>query len=134
MTWRIVPAGLISFGMVGCIGLFVHFAVLAVWLLLRPSFLPAHIVATLIASAFNFALNNSLTFRNRQLKGIALLNGLIKYLLISSVGIFLNIGIAYAAYETYSTGPYLASMVGALVDLIWRYAVSSQFIWKTEGT
>src|SRR4051812_28993928 len=134
MTWRIVPAGLISFGMVGCIGLFVHFAVLAVWLLLRASFLPAHIVATLIASAFNFALNNSLTFRNRQLRGVALLNGLIKYLLISSVGIFLNIGIAYAAYETYSTGPYLASMVGALVDLIWRYAVSSQFIWKTEGT
>jgi dolichol-phosphate mannosyltransferase len=79
----------------------------------------------------NFVLNNSLTYRDRRLKGWGLLRGFIGFCIFGAVGAFTDIGLAswlYRAHEWW----WVAGLAGSVVGVLWNYAMSSMFIWRTR--
>jgi dolichol-phosphate mannosyltransferase len=126
----VLPPTFISFGLVGASGVFVHFAVLypAIWSGL--TFAKAQLIAALMASAWNFGLNNSLTFRDRQLTRWGLLPGFAKYIAIASVGIAANVAVASATFNNFRGLVALSALAGIAVDAVWKYFMSNLLVWR----
>ncbi len=79
----------------------------------------------------NFLLNNSLTYRDRRLKGLGHAARICRLLLDWLAGVFTNVGIAswfYAERE----GWWVSGAAGAIMGALWNYAMSSLFIWRTR--
>ena len=131
MLGGLLPLRFLGFAFVGLVGLALHLAVL---ISLRPAgltFADAQVVATILAMALNFWLNNNLTYRNQRLRGPALWRGLILFMLVCGVGAAGNIGIATVLYVGHS-GWNLAGAVGAAVGLVWNYTMSSTLVWRSR--
>ena len=133
VTGRIMPRRAISFGLVGMVGIAIHATIfLSLGILLGWSFLHRQIVAVVVAASCNYLVNNSLTFRARRLRGMALFIGLIKFLLVCSLGLAANVSVSTAIYTT-TREPNLelvAVFAGIMVDFIWKYAASSRLVWN----
>jgi dolichol-phosphate mannosyltransferase len=128
----LVPLRFISFALVGAVGLAVHLTVLTLALkAARVSFGEAQVVATLVAMAFNFELNNLITYRDQRLRGAALWRGLFLFMAVCGLGAAANVGIARALYSDH-TGWTLAGATGAVVGLVWNYAVSATLVWRAR--
>lgn len=129
---RSVPRRAISFALVGATGIATH---LLVYVLAREllgvTFEWAQTCAVITAATTNFLINNSLTFRTQQLKGLALLVGLLRFLLVTSMGMVANVGVSSALYHRAAEQPLLAMFAGIAVDFVWKYAASSKFVWNT---
>lgn len=127
---RYVPVRFVLFAIVGCTGLGIHLAVLAVANpLLGISFDIAQSLATLTAMTTNFLLNNLLTYRDLRLRGSRLLRGLISFYLVCAVGAVANVGVATMVYEADETW-WLAGIAGSVVGAVWNYAMSSLITWR----
>jgi dolichol-phosphate mannosyltransferase len=124
-----VPLRFMSFAMVGAAGLCVHLAVLKTAGLLGQNFDHAQTIATLVAMIANFQLNNRLTYRDQRLKGAALYRGMGLFVLVCGVGAIANIGIAHALYHGEHATKLSAAATGAIIGLVWNYAVSSTLVW-----
>ena len=130
---RYVPVRFVAFAVVGAAGVLVHFAVLA--LLLRTaatSFTLAQSCATIGTMAFNFTINNQLTFRDRRLHGLRWWGGLASFMAACGVGALANVGIASYLFER-RTQWALAALAGIAVGAVWNYAVTSRYTWR-QGT
>ena len=131
-TGRIMPRRAISFGLVGMAGMAIHGGIFFVLRIAGWSFLSSQIVAVVVAASSNYLVNNILTFRARRLRGTALLIGLIKFLVVCSLGLVANIGVSTAVYTNMREGSLgiVAVFAGILVDFIWKYAASSRLVWN----
>ncbi len=128
----LVPLRFIAFAAIGALGLVVHLAVLTTVLkALRLSFGEAQAVATVVAMGFNFELNNLITYRDQRLRGPALWRGLLVFMAVCGLGAGANIGIARALYSDHTGWP-LAGATGAVVGLVWNYAVSATLVWRAR--
>ena len=83
----------------------------------------------LSAMTSNFILNNFLTYRDQRLKGLAVLRGLILFYLVCSVGLLANVGVAFSVYDQEPIW-WLAGAAGALMGVVWNYAMSGLFVWR----
>ena len=120
----------LMFAMVGGTGLFVHLATLFVALAwLGWSFPEAQTAGAFVAMTSNFILNNFLTYRDHRLKGVAILRGLFAFYLVCSVGLFANVGVAFSLYDQEPIW-WLAGAAGALMGVVWNYAMSGLFVWR----
>ncbi|PZA09168.1 glycosyltransferase family 2 protein [Rhodopseudomonas palustris] len=120
----------ILFALVGSTGVVVHFATLFVVLkLFEQPFAEAQGAAALVAMTSNFILNNFLTYRDQRLKGFAILRGLLLFYLVCGVGLLANVGVAFAVYNEHITW-WLAGAAGALMGVVWNYAMSGLFVWR----
>lgn len=52
-------------------------------------------------------------------------------MLVCSIGAVANIGIARTLYETH-TAWTLAGMTGAIIGVVWNYAVSATLVWHSD--
>ena len=130
LTRDVVSLRFLLFAMVGSIGLFVHFVVL--YTALEAFDLPfpqAQASAALCAMTSNFILNNFLTYRDQRLKGFAILRGLLLFYLVCSVGLLANVGVAFSVYDQEPIW-WLAGAAGALMGVVWNYAMSGLFVWR----
>jgi putative flippase GtrA len=127
----VLPPSLVSFLAVGGSGVIVHFGVLYPTIWLEIPFSAAQLGAALVATAWNFGLNNSLTFRDRRLRGWSILPGFAKYLGIATVGIAANVAVASAAFDQSKGFIALSALAGIAVDTVWKYFMSSLLIWKS---
>jgi dolichol-phosphate mannosyltransferase len=128
----LLPLRFISFGVVGLIGVIVHLAVLVLSRSAgRLSFESAQTLATVIAMIFNFQLNNVVTYRSQRLQGPRLWRGLVLFMVVCSFGAIANIGIAQALYSTNVRWTF-AGATGALIGVVWNYAVSSTLVWRAR--
>jgi len=130
LTNDAVSLRFLLFAAVGAIGLIVHLA--ALYLLVSFTAVPfaeAQGVAALVAMTSNFLLNNFLTYRDQRLKGAALVRGLLAFYGVCSVGLFANVGVAFSIYGQ-SPVWWLAGAAGALMGVVWNYAMSSLFVWR----
>ena len=83
------------------------------------------------AASSNYLINNALTFRFQRLQGLALLQGLLKFLLVASLPVLANVGLASAFYSLVARDTFWAQLAGILVVFVWNYAASSRFVWNT---
>ena len=129
-THDTVSLRFLLFAMVGSIGVFVHFATL--FIALRGFQLPFAVAqgcGALLAMTSNFVLNNFLTYRDQRLKGYAILRGLLLFYLVCSVGLAANVGVAFSVYAQEPIW-WLAGAAGALMGVMWNYAMSGLFVWR----
>ncbi len=128
----LLPLRFLSFGLVGAMGVLVHLAVL---LALRQTtgltFGVEQTVATIVAMVFNFQLNNAITYREQRLRGPRLWRGLVLFMIVCGIGAIANIGIASTLYETNTTWT-VAGAIGAIIGVVWNYAVSSTLVWRAR--
>jgi dolichol-phosphate mannosyltransferase len=134
LVGHIVPARFISFMFIGGLGVFVHMGILGTMVTIgQPTFLWAQAISTAIAMVFNFFVNNTLTYRDRRLKGVfPMLKGLLTFMLVCSVGAIANVGIADYLFSDYHYGWLSAGLAGILVGVVWNYAASSVFTWRSR--
>lgn len=126
---HIIPIRFVSFAMVGFTGVFVHLAVLSLaHKALALSFVAGQTVATAVAITSNFFLNNTLTYRDKRLKGRGLLRGWLVFNLVCFIGALANVGVAGWLYEL-ETLWVLSAIGGILVGVVWNYAMSAAFAW-----
>lgn len=130
LTNDVVSLRFLLFAMVGSIGLVVHLATLFVALeFFNMPFPEAQAAGALVAMTSNFILNNFLTYRDQRLKGFAILRGLLLFYLVCSVGLFANVGVAFSVYDQEPIW-WLAGAAGALMGVVWNYAMSGLFVWR----
>ena len=127
-----LPLRFFSFALVGALGILIHLAVLGT---LRGStgfgFETEQAMATVVAMVFNFQLNNAITYRDQRLKGTKLLSGLILFIVVCGFGAVANVGIAQMLYEQHTTWT-VAGGIGAMIGVVWNYAVSATLVWRTR--
>jgi dolichol-phosphate mannosyltransferase len=128
----VLPLRFFSFALVGALGVIIHLAVLAT---MRHTsslgFETEQAVATLAAMVFNFQLNNSITYRDQRLRGPGLWRGLLLFMVVCGFGAIANVGIAQVLYERHTTWS-VAGGIGALIGVVWNYAVSATLVWRSR--
>jgi dolichol-phosphate mannosyltransferase len=130
-TSGVLPMRFVLFAMVGAIGLVVHIATLstAVEWFKMLSFDSGQLIATILAMASNFILNNEITYRAYRYRGLHLFLGFIAFALGCGVGVIANIDVASWLYKAKQTW-WVAGLAGALLSVVWNYAVSTNLIWR----
>ena len=130
LTHDVVSLRFLLFAMVGSIGLFVHLATLFAALeIFNMPFPEAQAAGALVAMTSNFILNNFLTYRDQRLNGFGILRGLLLFYLVCSVGLLANVGVAFSVYDQEPIW-WLAGAAGALMGVVWNYAMSGLFVWR----
>ena len=130
-TGGILPIRFVLFAMVGAVGLVVHIAALSAvvhWFGML-SFDSGQLIATVLAMASNFILNNEITYRPYRYRGLGLITGFAAFALGCSVGALANIDVASWLNEANETW-WVAGLAGALLSVVWNYAVSTNLIWR----
>ena len=133
LVGHIVPVRFVAFGLVGAVGVVLHFAVLTT--LFRWMGLPfavSQASATIAAMISNFALNNALTFRDMRLKGWRWARGLTLFVLVCGIGALANVGIASYLF-TRNRMWVLAAFAGIVVGAVWNYAMSAMYTWGKKS-
>ena len=129
-THDVVSLRFLLFAMVGGTGLFVHLGTLFIaFRFFGLPFAAAQAAGAFVAMTSNFILNNFLTYRDQRLKGFAILGGLLAFYLVCSVGLFANVGVAFSVYDKQPIW-WLAGAAGALMGVVWNYAMSGLFVWR----
>ena len=130
-TRGLLPLRFVSFALVGGVGVAVHLAVLTAARWSGASFEAAQVAATVVAMVVNFQLNNAITYRDIRLRGPALWRGLLLFLVVCGLGAYANIGIARVLYLDHA-GWTPAGLAGAVIGLVWNYAVSATLVWRAR--
>jgi dolichol-phosphate mannosyltransferase len=130
LTGDVVTLRFLLFAMVGALGLLVHLVALFVALeVFNVPFPEAQACGALLAMTSNFLLNNFLTYRDQRLRGFGILRGLLLFYLVCSVGLVANVGVAFSVYDQEPIW-WLAGAAGALMGVVWNYAMSGLFVWR----
>jgi dolichol-phosphate mannosyltransferase len=125
-----VPPRFVVFCAVGMVGVLVHLSALALLNGLQDaSFAAAQGGATLVAMTSNFLLNNRVTYRDRRLRGAGLPRGLLLFYLVCGIGAAANVGVATLLVQDGILAWGAAGVAGALITVVWNYAVSSTLVW-----
>jgi dolichol-phosphate mannosyltransferase len=119
----------LMFCAVGLTGIGIHLAFLQMAAMRSMSFAEAQAIATVCAIAWNFVLNNALTYHDQRLAGWAFVTGLIRFEFICAVGALSNVGIASWIYDQ-DPDWWIAGLSGAVMGAVWNYLVSSAIVWK----
>ena len=125
---RYVPLRFLLFCLVGGSGVLVHLAVLFPLQALIP-FAAAQAVAGLVSMTSNFVLNNVLTYRDCRLQGRKLVNGLLSFYAVCSIGFLANVSFAHMLYDR-GYAWWAAGSAGVLIGSVWNFGASSIFTWK----
>ena len=133
LTGDFVSIRFVSFLFVGALGIAVHLLALKASLsLFGLGFPAAQSVATFVSMTSNFFLNNAVTYRDQKLTGAAAIRGLLFFYAICAVGAFSNIGVANWLYDNRPVW-WLAGLFGSIVGVVWNYAMSTVFVWRSHG-
>ena len=118
--------------LVGLTGVAIHMAALTVAVdVAGLAFGPAQGTATVTAIAWNFALNNAVTYRDQRLAGWTFVTGLLRFEVICAVGAISNVGVATWIYDR-DPRWWFAGLAGALMGAAWNYIVSAAFVWRAR--
>ncbi len=130
--FRALPRRAISFGLVGSTGVIVQLIMTELLTnILQMKFINALPFAVVTAAISNYLINNSLTFRSKRLKGWKLFKGMIKFLIVASLPILANVGLATGLYNGLDVNTFWSQISGIVVVFIWNYVASSKFVWNS---
>jgi dolichol-phosphate mannosyltransferase len=127
---RVLPSRLVMFAAVGTLGLGVHLAVLETMLARAGTrFSVAQTAAVLVAIAFNFVINNAVTFRDRTLRGWRFAGGLASFYAVCGLGALANVGIGSVLFAEHHRW-WVSGVAGALVGSLWNFAAAMLVTWR----
>lgn len=133
MIGRWIPPKLILFGIIGAAGALVQLTVLGIiHKLVGIGFANAEIVAVAMAMVFNYTLNNSLTYRDRRLRGLRWFKGLASFMLVCSFGAIANVGIGTLLYGQHGERWWLAGLLGIAVGSVWNFVATKWLTWRSR--
>ncbi|OAG72785.1 dolichol-phosphate mannosyltransferase [Gluconobacter japonicus] len=131
LTHGWLPTRFLAFALVGLVGVVVNVVVMQLARMAGMDFSQSQLVGTAVAILTNFLLNNRLTYHDRRLKGARMWRGFALFAVVCSVGVFANIGVARMVLHDVGHGHWdRASAAGAVIGVVWNYAVSSTLIWR----
>lgn len=126
----LIPRSLISFLMVGALGMVVHLTIMKVGMeVLNLHFTVANLIAMVGAATFNYYLNNLSTFSDKSLRGRSVVVGYALYMAVTSLGLLISMSISSAAYG-HGYLPVVAAICGIICGSIWNYLMSYTFVWR----
>ncbi len=126
----LVNVRFVLFGMVGLLGVGVHLLILSVLLKLGGlSFAAGQATTTFTVMILNFVLNNSVTYRDRRLRGWRFWGGLLTFCLACGLGVVVNVAIANEAFHR-GVPWVLAAVTGLLFSAVWNYGITSMTTWR----
>ncbi len=145
-TGGFLPARFVLFGGVGVTGVFVYLAVLYACHhlfnvdgsvpLYRYQFriddIVSYSLAIWISMTSNFFINNSITFRDKRLKGWGIIGGLLTFYLACSVGALLSLGLSLFLKEHLHIHYMIAGGVATLLSSVWNYWASTLLSWRSK--
>lgn len=127
----LIPPTFFLFGAMGMIGVLIHLGLLRLLLAAGLAFGASQLIAASVAMTCNFLLNNAFTYRDRRLRGVRVLTGLLWFYVACSFGLMINYRIADFARAA-GAAWYLAGLSGLTVGAIWNYAVTRLFTWRAD--
>ena len=126
-----VSVRFVLFSLVGTVGVVFHLLLLWIWLhAARLSFVESQALATSMVMVLNYALNNSLTYRDRRRRGGAFWTGLFSFCLACFLGMVANLAISAEAFQHGIAWP-LAGITGLLFSAVWNYGVTATTTWRS---
>jgi putative flippase GtrA len=130
MTFNLLPESLISFLIVGALGVLVHLSVLKITMTaFTLDFKYANLTAMLFAATFNYIMNNKSTFSDKALVGHHLYLGYICYVGITAVGMAISLLISTRIYAAHGM-PMISALAGIIAGSFWNYCMSYTIVWK----
>lgn len=129
LTRGLIPPRFVLFCAIGGLGLACHLAVLDLAVGQEVTFLRAQGIATLCAMAFNYVLNNAITYRSARLRGWRFVVGYLVFSAVCSLGALANISVANLTLREVGSWP-LAGMAGALMSSVFNFGVATHFVWR----
>ncbi len=132
LSGGMVPIRFVLFVMVGLSGLAVQLSVTDLMLAVLTRHFPlAYSLGVFVAMTTNFMLNNLLTYRDRSLRGVEFLRGLLSFYAVCAVGAVANVGIADSVFAV-APSVLLASAAGALIGALWNFWASLFVTWRAR--
>ncbi|MBD8754094.1 MULTISPECIES: GtrA family protein [Pseudomonas] len=126
----LLPLTLISFLIVGSLGLIVHMSVLKTLMyFVTDNFRYANGCSMAVAATFNYLMNNRATYSDVSLSGKRIVIGYMLYLSIASAGLGLSLLISGEVYDR-TVMPMVSAFCGIVVGSLWNYFMSYNFVWK----
>jgi dolichol-phosphate mannosyltransferase len=129
-TGGAIPARAVMFALVGSTGFLVNVAV-ALALKALPTaltFAEIQLLAAFVAMTSNFAINNAVTYFDRRKKGLALVTAYIRFCLLCSAGLFVNVAVASFLEDRLSM-PVTSLVAGAAFGAVWNYVTTALAVW-----
>lgn len=106
LTGGWIPPSYFLFGLVGTAGMIFNFVAAALLLhLWDVDFFRAQAIGALLTVAFNFFLNNVLTFRASRMRGATVVTGLLLFYVVCSIALLAQLAVASACSSSACTGP-----------------------------
>ncbi len=141
-----LPARFVLFAGVGVTGVFVYTAILIICHTLLSGNPPAAIyrykmpsgdtisysVAIWISMTWNFFVNNSITFRDKRLKGWAIVRGLFGFYFACSIGAILSLALSLFMKDHLHIHWLVAGVGAALLSSVWNYWASTMLSWRKK--
>ena len=118
------------FALVGSTGFLVNVAVAAAIraVAVDLSFARVQLAAALVAMTSNFFINNAVTYFDRRKKGLALLGAYVRFCLLCSAGLFVNVAVA-AFLDDRIHMAAASSIAGAAFGAVWNYVTTALAVW-----
>jgi len=143
-TGGLLSARFVLFAAVGVTGVFVYTAILIAfhYLLQSSHGLPvyryqyryddiiSYSMAIWLSMTWNFFLNNSLTFRDKRLKGWAVVRALIGFYVACSLGALLSLALSIFMKDHLHIHWLVAGVSAALISSIWNYYGAKLLSWR----
>lgn len=125
-----IPTSYLLFAGVGSAGVLFNFAAAAILLhTTNLGFTQAQAVGALMTIAFNFLLNNALTFRSGRLKGVNILYGLVVFYAVCSVGLLAQLAVA-GSLQQFGMHWAPSTLAGIVIGSVWNYSMAALLVWQ----
>jgi dolichol-phosphate mannosyltransferase len=129
-TNDMIPTRAVMFALVGSTGFMVNVAVAMALSAAHValSFSVIGLIAALVAMTSNFFINNAVTYFDRRKRGLALLGAYLRFCLLCSAGLFVNVAVAAFLHDR--TGHAALSLIaGAAFGAVWNYVTTALAVW-----
>ena len=92
------------------------------------TFSEIQLLAAFVAMTSNFAINNAVTYFDRRKKGLALLTAYVRFCLLCSAGLFVNVAVASFLNDRLGM-PVTSTIAGAAFGAVWNYVTTALAVW-----
>jgi dolichol-phosphate mannosyltransferase len=126
LSHDVISPRALMFLAVGASGVLVNVAV--VYALRRMTFIDAQAIGAVTAMTTNYLINNTITYRDKRKRGLAMLTGYLRFCLLCAIGLAANVAVADLVFQ-HLPQRWVAVLAGAATGAAWNYVTTSLAVW-----